>query len=263
MVAQNALRVRAPRRYARPMVTVGTVVALNLYPVKSMAGVGPAEVELRWKGIEGDRQYAFVRTGDVTRFPWLSARDLSRLVLYRAAFDDPAEARRSPVSVITPEGERLPLDSPALCERLSRECGKDLRLLQSGRGLYDAMPVSIATTATHRAIDGAHGGAVDPARFRTNIVIDSGAREIEWSGGLLAFGAATEGAFEQSGPRLLAGAGIPRCALITIDPANAARDPAIMRTVAQRFGNEVGVYCATATPGTIRVGDEVRFTRGL
>lgn len=235
------------------MVVVGTVVELRVFPVKSMAGDRPVKVELRWKGIEGDRQYAFVRADDRTRFPWLSARDMSRLVLYRAAFDDPADARRSHVSVTTPEGERLALDSPSLTERLRKECGEDLRLLQSGRGLYDAMPVSIATTATHRAIDAAHGSAVDPARFRTNIVIDSGAREIDWSGNFLAFGE------RDGGARLLAGAGIPRCALITIDPADASRDPAIMRTVARAFGNEVGVYCATAMPGTIRVGDAVHL----
>jgi uncharacterized protein YcbX len=32
-----------------------------------------------------------------------------------------------------------------------------------------------------------------------------------------------------------------------------------MRTVAQRFDNAVGVYCATARPGIIRVGDTVRL----
>lgn len=235
------------------MVAIGTVVELAIFPVKSMAGAHPAAAELRWKGVEGDRQYAFVRVNDITRFPWLSARDLSRLVLYRAAFDEPADARRSPVSVTTPEGERLPLGSPQLLERIARECGDDLRLLQSGRGLYDAMPVSVATTATHRAIDAAHGGVVDRARFRTNIVIDSGVREIDWSGRFLAFGERDHGA------RLLAGASIPRCALITIDPADASRDPAIMRTVARSFGNEVGVYCATAMPGTIHLGDSVHL----
>jgi hypothetical protein len=64
---------------------IGIVAALARYPVKSMAGEPMAEADLRWNGIHGDRQYSFYRLGDRGRFPWLSARDLPSLVLYRSA----------------------------------------------------------------------------------------------------------------------------------------------------------------------------------
>ena len=86
---------------------MGEVAALHRYPVKSMAGEALPQADLRWSGIDGDRQYAFVRADDRTRFPWLSARDLSRLVLYRPAFRDPADARRSPLDVTIPDGQGM------------------------------------------------------------------------------------------------------------------------------------------------------------
>lgn len=48
---------------------VGHVRALNRFPVKSMAGERLDMAELDWQGIEGDRQYAFVRAANGTRFP--------------------------------------------------------------------------------------------------------------------------------------------------------------------------------------------------
>ena len=60
-------------------------------------------------------------------------------------------------------------------------------------------------------------------------------------------------------PRLRLDWGIPRCAMITIDPDTAEQRPAVLRTVAQRFGNQVGAYCAVEVPGTITVGDAVRL----
>lgn len=233
------------------MKCVGTVVAINRYPVKSMAGERLSEADLRWHGIDGDRQYAFVRTADTSRFPWLSARDLSQLVLYRASFGDRADPRHSGVDVIAPDGRQYPLGAEALRERLSEDAGAPLALLQLGRGLYDAMPVSVITTATHVALDARHGAAIDPTRFRTNIIIDSDAREGDWQARQIVFGDRDDAA------RLLGITPIPRCALITIDPATATRDASILRTVAQEFGNRIGLYCAPAATGTIRVGDSV------
>jgi len=233
---------------------VGTVAAFNRFPVKSMAGERPDAVDLRWHGLAGDRQYSLYRATDRTRFPWLSARDHSRLVLYRAAFREPSDPKHSPVDVVTPEGECHALFASTLLAQLCKETGEELGLLQMGRGLHDAMPVSMATTATHAAIDAAHGAAVDPARFRTNIVIDSDERESAWCGQRLSIG--------EDGAQLLCSHPIPRCALITIHPTTAVRDPSILRTVAQRFGNMVGAYCPVAAQGTIRVGDAVRLIRG-
>jgi uncharacterized protein YcbX len=70
---------------------------------------------------------------------------------------------------------------------------------------------------------------------------------------MLAFGE------DEGGAKLLVNDFIPRCAMITVAPDNAARDASVLRTVAQRFGNNLGSYCATLRRGPIRVGDRVRL----
>ncbi len=174
-------------------------------------------------------------------------------MLYRPAYATPNDPRRSQVHVTAPQGEHYAIQAPELARCLSDEAGKELGLLQVGRGTFDAMPVSVTSTATHAALDAAHGAPVDPRRFRSNIVIESEVRETAWCRGRLTFG---EG---QDAAQLVVNDPVPRCALITIDPNTAARDPAVMRTVVQGFDNAMGAFCATAKPGLIRVGDAVRW----
>jgi len=235
-------------------IAIGKVVEIIRYPVKSLAGEPRAAVEIDWQGIEGDRQYCFYRTADKGRFPWLSGRDFSRLVTYQPRFRDPSAPRSSPIDVRTPAGAELALDDLALLAEIAEGAGCALGLLQSGRGLPDAMPASIVSTATYAALAEAHGAPLDRRRFRGNILIDSDVRESQWRGRRLRFGDAPDGA------ELLAADAIPRCALITIDPDTGIRDPAVMRTVAQQFANLIGIYAVPARPGIVRLGDVAYLT---
>ncbi|HEV7658228.1 MAG TPA: MOSC N-terminal beta barrel domain-containing protein [Allosphingosinicella sp.] len=234
-------------------IIVGKVVEITRYPVKSMAGEPMSTAEIDWQGIEGDRQYCLYRTADKGRFPWLSGRDFSKLVTYRARFREPADPRASPVDVLTPDGSSLALDDPGLLAEIGEGAGRAIGLIQSGRGLADAMPASIISTATHAALGEAHGAPLDRRRFRANILIESDVRESEWRGRRLRFGRKADGA--PDGAELLVADAIPRCALITIDPDTGMRDPAVMRTVARKFGNLIGVYAMPAKPGIVRLGD--------
>ncbi|MBL6081598.1 MOSC domain-containing protein [Belnapia sp. T18] len=236
-------------------VTVGRVAHLARYPVKSMAGEALAELDLGWTGAHGDRQYAFMRRGNRSRFPWLTAREMPSLVLHRPSYRNPADPRHSPLDVVTPAGECLPLDHSALAASLSEAAGTTVDLIQVGRGIFDSMPVSLTTTAFLAAVDAAHGAPLDPRRFRINIVIQSEASDATWRGEILTFGDREEGA------RVLVSDAIPRCSMVTVDPDAASRDVSVLRTVAQRFDNNVGSYCATAHPGQIHVGDLVRIHR--
>jgi uncharacterized protein len=231
---------------------VGHVAALSRYPVKSMAGERLALAEIDWQGIEGDRQYAFVRKANGTRFPWLTARDVPAMVLHRAFFADPGAPKTSAVLVETPDGAAVSLHDPLLCGHLEAAAGEPVGLLQVARGIYDAMPISIVTTASHARVEAAHGCALDPRRFRANIVIESELPVSDWQGLRLAFGNGEDGALVQMADP------IPRCVLVTIDPETGAKDPRILRTVAQQFGNAYGVYASPARPGLIRAGDPVR-----
>lgn len=232
---------------------IGRVAALWRFPVKSMAGEPMEAAELGWAGIRGDRQYAFLRHGSLSRFPWFTGRDANGMLLYRAAYRDPADPKLSPIDVTTPEGETLPIDAEELRERLGEEGGMAVDLVRSGRSFFDAMPVSIVTTATHRELDVACGAAIDPRRFRINVVIDSDGRESDWAERMLAFGDA------DAGPQMIVHYPIDRCVMVTIDPDTATRAPAVLKTVVRDFGNRIGIYASPARIGTIRVGDEVRL----
>lgn len=231
---------------------VGHVAALNRYPVKSMAGERLDMAEVDWQGIEGDRQYAFVRKANGTRFPWLTAREVPAMVLHHARFVDPAAPKTSAVLVETPDGGAVSLHDPLLHGHLEAAAGEPVGLIQVARGIYDSMPISIVTTASHAQVETAHGSTLDPRRFRSNLVIESALPVSDWRGLRLAFGDGEDGAVVQMADS------IPRCALITIDPDTAAKEPRILRTVAQQFGNAYGVYATPARPGLIRAGDPVR-----
>lgn len=235
---------------------VGRVAALHRFPVKSMGGEALSVAELDWQGIEGDRQYAFVRSEDSSRFPWLTARQVPALLARRARFAEPDRPKTSEVIVETPDGTTLALRDPALREWIEAEAGEPVSLIQIARGIYDAMPVSIQTRGGHARLEAAHGTPIDPARFRTNILIDGDLDVADWAGKRLAFGEDDAGAVVQ------AAAPIPRCVLITLDPATGARTPSILRTVAQQFGNAYGLYANPARPGLIRLGDPVRLIDG-
>ena len=55
-------------------VEIGRVTAIYRFPVKSMAGELLRVANLRWQGIEGDRQYGFYRAANTSRFPWQGSR---------------------------------------------------------------------------------------------------------------------------------------------------------------------------------------------
>lgn len=236
---------------------LGVVTAINRYPVKSMHAEPLDQAELRWTGLLGDRQYAFVRSDNRSRFPWLTGREVSDLVLHRPRFPNPAEPAAGPPSVTTPDGVEYELADPALAERLAAAAREPVHLMHLGKGCQDAMPVSVVATETLRRLEAGFGGALGLARFRINVVIEADpamGRETDWCGGTLRFGSA--------GTTLVLSVGIQRCAMVTIDPATAERDPSVLRMVARDFDNQIGAYGTAVQLGLIRVGDAVWLDRG-
>lgn len=236
---------------------VGTVQAIYRYPVKSFHGETLQSATLRWSGIDGDRQYAFVRENSRSRFPWLTGRELSPLVTYAARFAEPENPRKSSVRVRVGADE-YDLGDEALRTRLEEATGEPVRLIQIGRGIFDTMPVSVLATTTLSRVAERCGQAIDVRRFRPNIVIateNAPARETAWLGGTLVFGD-SPGAV-----RLRVSTPIARCAMVTIDPESAKRDPSILRHVAESFDNEISAGCNPDALGTIKIGDRVRLAR--
>src|SRR5712692_2589361 len=105
------------------MIDIGTVRSLYRYPVKSMRGESLRTACLRWQGIDGDRQYAFYRAANTSRFPWLTGREVSAIVTYSARYLDPANPRRSPVGVTGPGGDERDVGEASLRDELSKAAG--------------------------------------------------------------------------------------------------------------------------------------------
>jgi uncharacterized protein YcbX len=234
---------------------VGTVAALYRFPVKSMGGEALEQAPLYWHSLEGDRRQVFVKSGDLSSFPWLTARDVPELVHYTAYLTDPANVRRSPVMVRTPEGDELPVESEDLRNRLERLHDAPIYLLRTSRGAPDAAGVSVVGLGTIRALGERIGQTLDVRRFRQNVYLETlgGEPDVEdgWVGRRLVFGDGEQAA----SVRILR----PdhRCMMVNLSPEHAGQNPAVLREIAQSRDNCLGLYASTETTGPLRVGDPV------
>ena len=234
---------------------VGTIAALYRYPVKSMRGEALAAADLGPHGLTGDWRYAFVRAGNASAFPWLTARQVPDLLRYAPYFAGPGDPDRATVRVLTPDGADFAIDSPALRDELAARYGAPVALHHARAGVPDAAPVSLLGAASVDDLAAIVGAPLAPLRFRPNIVIAAAGgqpyAEDGWVGRTLALG---EGA---AAARVRVDQRDPRCAMVTLDPADAARNPAVLRAIAALRDNCLGVYGAVEQPGPLRAGDPV------
>jgi uncharacterized protein len=236
----------------------GTVAALYRYPVKSMAGEELAETHLWWPGLDGDRRWAFVRSGSLSPFPWLTGRVAPAMIRYAPYFVDPANPMDSPVRVRTPAGADLALDAPELARDLAAQHGAPVHLLHLGTGTFDSIGVSLLSTATLAGLGRALAAPLDVRRFRPNILVTPADptpyAEDGWLGGVLTFGAGPDAA------QIRVSTQIERCMMVNLDPATATQDPAVLRAVAQEHAACASVGCVVVRPGRIRRGDPIHLT---
>ncbi|ANM29479.1 hypothetical protein ABI59_07610 [Acidobacteria bacterium Mor1] len=228
---------------------VGTVVGLWRYPVKSMAAEALKRADVGWQGLDGDRRWAFVRD-DVrgSGFPWLTIRQNPGMQQYRPAFVDETAAESSAVEVRTPAGVRLGVDEPKLAAEL---WPKGASAIKQNRGAFDTFPLSLITVQTVRQLGELVGEPLEVARFRPNILVDTGTDEPfpedAWVGRTLRIGSARLRVDKRDG----------RCVVITVDPETSERNPAVLRAVAQEREGCLGVYGSTVEPGGLSLGDPV------
>ncbi len=237
-------------------IAVGTVAAVYRYLVKSMRGEAVEAARLSWHGMEGDRRYAFVRTDNTSRFPWLTGRNVPALLQYMPYLADSADPANGGVRVRTPDDAEIALESDALRDELAARHGAPVHLMQASRGTHDSAPVSVLSTATLAALSAEAGSALDVRRFRPNLVIAADVPEDDWLGGLLTFGDGLDGAaIRLNRPD-------PRCVMVTLDPDSTASDPGVLKAVARRSRDVcAGAYAAVERVGTVRVGDPMYLRR--
>ena len=229
--------------------SIGRVVGLWRYPVKSMAGQPLSEIEVSWHGFAGDRRWAFIRHG-VTQsgFPWLTLRERENMSHYCPSFVDPSRPNESPVVVRTPSGATYDVMDAALAAELYP---RGAQVIKQDRGIFDTFPLSLITTQSIAALTHSVGTQLAVERFRPNILVEASDPtpfiEDGWVGRVLQLGSTRMRIDKRDG----------RCTVITIDPLTGERNPAILRALARDRGNCLGVYGSTVQPGRVAVNDTV------
>ncbi len=261
------------------MRTIGTVESLWRYPVKSMRGEIMPELFVGFSGVYGDRCYAFKNSAARKGAPYLTASAQQQMLRFSPKFRYPERATRPPnlveamsiapgitpanadpndldLDVVTPSGETLAVDDPALiellCEGLRGE--NHLTLVRSDRALTDCRPVSLISLQTVRQVESELGIPIDKRRFRANVYFDlasgDGFAEDDLVGRSLRIGSKAE---------IIVLERDPRCKMISLDPDTGEHNPEVFRRVAQAHDNFAGVYCAVLVEGIVTDGDSIEL----
>lgn len=262
------------------MSKVGTVESLWRYPVKSMAGNEMPEMFFGFAGVYGDRGYAIRDATGRAGFPYFNGPKQPEMLLYRPRFRHPERAAFPPnmtdaaaippgvtyanaepddlaLDVVTPTGEVMSIDDPALLPRLTDGVRGEhmVSVVRSDRALTDCRPVSFISLQTVKQLNQELGLELDKLRFRANIYADlasvNGFGEDSFVGKKLRIGEEVT---------IMVLAKDPRCKMISLDPATGEHNPEIFRHVAQAHGADAGVYCAVLVEGIVKTGDSILLT---
>ena len=267
--------------------SIGKVVSIWRYPVKSMMGEELNSSYVTERGLIGDRVYAIIdqQTGKVA-----SAKNpgkWGKLFDFRAAFIDSLQTVDNipPVRITFPDGSQIFSDHGDIDCTLSKVLGREVSVMnasltspsyeeywpdieglaQRERLTDEAMPpqtffdVAVIHLLTTSTIDRLRElylqGRFEVRRFRPNIVVESASDEKDfiensWVGKKITIG--EEIVLKVIGP-------CTRCVMITLPQGDLPKDLGILRTVAKYNQVHAGIYASVNRGGTIRRGDIVQI----
>jgi len=268
-------------------VTLGTVVSVRRYPVKSMQG---EELNAAWvtpRGVLGDRALALV---DAENGKVVSAKNPKKwpaMFDFRSEFVEPPRPgmRLPPVRITLPDGTSLTSTQPDVEELLSQALSRRVRLASaaaeqpvleeywpdmeefpqrntvtdetiSAGTFFDGAPIHLLTTATlDRLRDAYPQGRFEVRRFRPNIVVQGADGEADfledrWVDRTVTIGDEVQVHIWRR---------CPRCVMTTLPQADLPADQGILRTAARENEGFVGVYATVVRQGAVRRGDPVRW----
>ena len=246
------------------------VARVWLHPIKSLQGEAVDRAEVDRDGLRGDRAWG-IRDEVTGRI--LTGRREPRLLLASATVDE------GELVVRLPTGETCRGAGPDTNAALSRWLGASVSLvaaasqppgsaeffanatddasaliewtMPAGR-FVDAMPVLVLTTASLAAGKRLYPeGDWNARRFRPNVLIEldgDGWLEDGWCGQTVSIG---EVELDARQPCV-------RCTMVTRPQPDLDRDLDIYTTLARHHGGTLGVWATVTTPGTIRLGDQIR-----
>ena len=242
------MHIQSSSKLANHTLSVGRIVGLWRYPVKSMGAEALDNVDVSWFGLAGDRRWAFVRDEALhSDFPWLTIRERNDMHLYMPTLTEPERPDKSPATITTPLGKIYAVTDPELGEELYPS---GVHPIKQQRGIFDTFPISIITTQTIDALEKMVGMPLAVQRFRPNLLIEltdnEPFAEDAWVGRELRIG----------DMKLRVDKRDQRCAIITVDPNTSNRQPDILRAVVNERQSCLGVYGTTVKPGSIALNDE-------
>ncbi len=267
--------------------TIGNVVSVLRYPVKSMLG---EELNSTWitpRGLLGDRAFALINTEDGKVVSAKNPRKWPRMFEFRTGYIEPPSPKQAigPVRITLPDGTTLSSSQRDIDGILSRCLGHPVTLAEvapeqpmleeywpdmeeldhrdkvtdeamPAGTFFDLAAVHLLSTATLSTLREAQPeGRFEVRRFRPNLVIRpedaaSGFVENAWIHHDISIG--DEVRLRITGP-------CPRCVMTTLAQGDLPADPRILRTAAQQNKAHVGVYASVVQGGLIRCGDPVRI----
>src|SRR5262245_6356254 len=211
-------------------------------------------------GVPGDREYGVVdpEIGQVVSAAEGKRRWRGLVTLSARLLGEPAPGTRPPVEIMTPAGEKLSGGQPDIDSRLAAILERPVHLAhrasENKHSSYTHAPLHILTTASLAAFKAQHAaGEFAPARFRPNIVIDTGS-----AGGFLEQGWMERHLQIGDTARIAVTDNCTRCVMTTLPQGDLPFDPAILHTVTATNRTWAGVYAGVQLPGTIAIGDPVR-----
>jgi uncharacterized protein len=272
---------------SQPQKSIGKVVSLWRYPVKSMMGEELNSSHMAERGLIGDRVYAIVdqQTGKVASAK--NPRKWEKLFDFRAAFIDSLESSDSipPVRITLPDGCQIFSNQGGIDHTLSKVLRREVTLMKASlekpsyeeywpdiegiahreivtdeampsQTFFDVAVIHILTTSTiNRLREFYPDGRFEIRRFRPNIVIESKSEEKDfienlWVDRKLMIG--EEIVLKVIGP-------CTRCVMITLPQGDLEKDLGILRTVAKYNQVHAGVYASVVRGGIVRRGDIVQL----
>ena len=265
--------------------SIGKVVSIWRYPVKSMIGEELNSSYVTERGLIGDRVYALIdqQTGKVA-----SAKNpgkWGKLFDFHAAFIDSPQTAENipPVRITLPDGSQIFSNDGEIDLTLSKILSREVSVMNSSlekpsyeeywpdiEGLAqretvtdEAMPpqtffdiavIHLLTTSTiDRLRELYPEGRFEVRRFRPNIVVESASEEKDfiensWVNMKLRIGEEIE--LKVIGP-------CTRCVMTTLPQGDLPKDLGILRTVAKYNQVHAGVYASVHRGGTIHRGDNI------
>jgi uncharacterized protein YcbX len=222
----------------------GVVLALNRYPVKSMAGQPASSLDLWPGGVVGDRAHALYWRGGRR----LTARVAPRMLAWQASYNG------SPVARVTaPDGRSFSWEDEGLRDAISDDLGKEIELVRDPDHLMQDLERSVLVTveSTHAALEGELARDIDLRRFRPNVHVRledaEPFAELGWEGRRLRIGAAE---LEFLHPCV-------RCVMVTRDPDTQEAWPQLLRHLHRQHSSVYGINARPLGEATINVGDPV------